>query len=362
MSKGGDPHGGRNLKLLLIVPGIVLLICLALPSYRANQPPAKTQTSTAEGYYEQGKKDLQANRCGEAVDAFKKAIAIEPASGPYNDLGRAYDCLDKEAEAEASFKQAIRLNPNNTSALFNLGFEYAHHVKIEAAKNVLLELKRKDPERAKKLEVEIEVAYEAERAEAAGLALFADHDSKKYLAEGEKYRQSKDYLRAIESDKKSVSIKPSSDAYNELGLSYLALKQYPNAVLAFQQAIQLEATDPILHYNLAKTYLEMGQYEKSGSSAREALRLKPDDAEAVNLLGVAHGRLKEYVEAITEFQRAIRLAPENGRFYHNLGKTYFLMGRRADAQLVYKKLLNLDRVWAQELYEVINPPPAKTHD
>ena len=176
-----------------------------------------------------------------------------------------------------------------------------------------------------------------------------------YLAEGDKYFDSKDYARAIEAYKKAISLEPSAAAaYNGLGLAYSALKQNANAVPMLQQAIRIQPGEPVFHTNLGSTYMEMEQYENAKVPLKEALRLKPDYADAINLLGVAYYRLKQYPEAAVQFQRAIRLTPENGVLHHNLGKTYFQMGRKEEAQQVYRKLLTLDKESAQKLYEVIN--------
>ena len=354
------------MKIRTIVVGIVTLLCLT-PYHRiAGKEPPPASQANAEAYYEQGNNYMRENRCAEAVEAFRKAIALRPSTAAYNDLGQAYFCLNKYPEAEASLKQAIRINPNNVLALFHLGVVYARQIKIEDANNILLELRSKDPGRAKELQDEIGNARvasgrldEVGRAiESAKKAVSDMHKGNAYVAEGDKYSEAKDYLRAIEAYKKGISLNPSSDAYNGLGLAYFALKQYPDAISAFAQAIRMRQHQGF-HHNLAAAYIEMGQYEKSQGSSREALRLQPDYVDAINLLGVAHFRLKQYPEAVAEFQRAIRLRPNDGVLYHNLGKTYFLMGRKQEAQRVYSKLLTLDKESAQALYEVLNPTPKK---
>ena len=175
-----------------------------------------------------------------------------------------------------------------------------------------------------------------------------------YLIEGDKYRDRQDYAKAIEAYKKAISIEPSSRAYNELGIAYTVLKQYPDAVAALQQAIGLKPDDPAPRANLGYAYLWMEQYETAKGPLREAIRLKPDDADAISGLGVSHFRLKQYQQAAALFQQAVVISPNEGRFYHNLGKTYFFMGRKAEAREIYKKLLTIDKDWAQQLYDAIN--------
>ena len=350
-----------------IVFGIVTLTCLTPYHRLAGKEPPPPSQSNADSYYEQGNDYLRANRCSEAVEAFTKSIALRPSTGAYNDLGRAYFCVEKYPEAEASFKQAIRINSNNTLALLNLGVFYARRVKIEDANNVLLELRSKDPGRAKELEDEIGNARlakrqmdEADRAIAGAKKAFEELSKGNALvAEGNKYSEAKDYVKAIDAYKKAISLSPSTAAYRGLGLAYAALKQYQNALSAFHEGSRKQPRDANLHYNLAGAYFYLEQYEKAESSAREALRLKPDYADAVNVLGLVKQRLKQYPEAVAEFEKAIVLSPTKGQYYHNLGKTYFLMGRKEDAQGVYKKLVTLDKAWAQQLYDVLNPPPRK---
>jgi tetratricopeptide (TPR) repeat protein len=314
---------------------------------------------SAQSYWEKGNELLRSDRCDEAVEAFRKALAISPASGAYNDLGRAYMCLNEFSKAEASFKQALRIKPENVNALYNLGVAYAHQVKIDEAKNVLRALQSRDPEKANELETEIREARvaasrlaETDTALNSANALFS-------VTAGNKYYKSEDYVRAIEAYKKAISYRPSKNAYSGLGLAYEAVKQYPNAVAAFQEAIHLEPGDPELHCNLATVYLQMGELEKTENSAREALRLKSDYVDPMNLLGVVQFRRKEYALAVSQFQKALRLEPNDPVINHNLGKTYFLMGRRTEAESIYRKLLTLDKEQAQKLYEVMHPPAKK---
>jgi len=61
------------------------------------------------GGYHFGQQDYPA-----AVDAYRKAIAINPSfSPPYNLLGYAYSLMEKYPEAEAAFKRYIELIPND---------------------------------------------------------------------------------------------------------------------------------------------------------------------------------------------------------------------------------------------------------
>ena len=55
---------------------------------------------------------------------------------------------------------------------------------------------------------------------------------------------------------------------------------------------------------------------------------------------------------MTVYRRVCGLTPENAVLYHNLGKTYFLMAKGRPKPL--QKARTLDKVLAQQLYEVIH--------
>src|SRR5262249_48842960 len=68
-----------------------------------------------ESYFMAGKTD-------KAIEAFKKLIQTDPTARSYVFLGVSYQHLGRFDEAKQYFQQGLRLDPHNTSCLFNLGF------------------------------------------------------------------------------------------------------------------------------------------------------------------------------------------------------------------------------------------------
>src|SRR6202035_558556 len=62
----------------------------------------------------------------EAVDRLRRAVAMEPTSSDFrNALGAAYELAGNLPEAEATYRQALQLNPDDQAALRNLADLFA---------------------------------------------------------------------------------------------------------------------------------------------------------------------------------------------------------------------------------------------
>ena len=166
-----------------------LTACNALTAPESvSVPTTPGDESDAQTEYERGQKYYAAKDYERAATAFKRAIAIEPASGAYNDLGNSYRALDRNEEAAAAYKEAIRLKPDNPVAYNGLGISYFNLKRHELAVKAFREVLRLDPK--------------------------------------------------------------FPDASRELAFSYFGLNRYEDAVTAFKDALRLKPNDALLLYDL----------------------------------------------------------------------------------------------------------------
>ncbi len=95
----------------------------------------------AESYRNLGKLD-------EALEAYKKAIAINPNDGIfYTNMGVVLDKMGKSAESLEAFKKAASLNPGGSAqSHFNLGANLANSGRTDEAIEAFQEGDRRGPE------------------------------------------------------------------------------------------------------------------------------------------------------------------------------------------------------------------------
>ena len=81
-----------------------------------------------------GRTAFDALRFSEAADAFRKAVAANPASVPARvNLGSTLAMIGEVKEAIAEYQEAIRLSPSNAAAHYNLGMLLAKQNQHQAA-------------------------------------------------------------------------------------------------------------------------------------------------------------------------------------------------------------------------------------
>jgi molecular chaperone DnaK len=209
---------------------------------------AKTAAQGAIAHVERGNLLFNQGHFADAEAAFREAIRLDPGLAvAHSNLGSVLDATDRYGEAEAAYREAIRLYPGLAMAHHNLGFTLKRLKRYPEAEAAFREAIRHNPD----------------------LAM----------------------------------------AYNKLGDVLEELKRYPEAETVLRKAIRLQPRDASAHNNLGVVLLRMGRSRKAVAAFREAIRLEPGLVSAHNNLGVALQQLKRYREAEAAYREAIRLDP-----------------------------------------------------
>jgi protein involved in polysaccharide export with SLBB domain len=99
----------------------------------AEQATSRARANDAKAYYNLGVKHGRAGRFGEAAEAFKHAVELNPNyADAYFGLGHAYSDQGRWQEAVDAYEKVIRLNPKDDEAYARLGEAYA---RLRAQKN-----------------------------------------------------------------------------------------------------------------------------------------------------------------------------------------------------------------------------------
>ncbi len=90
-----------------------------------------------------------------------------------------------------------------------------------------------------------------------------------------------------------------------------AKKRYDEALVAYQEAIEMGEDLPHAYLGVGACYLAMGRIDEAIAAYRQALSLRPDYPEALRQLGECYERQGNYTQAFDFYRRAWRAEPGN---------------------------------------------------
>ena len=143
-----------------------------------------------------------------------------------------------------------------------------------------------------------------------------------------------------------LSLDPSyAEAYNNRANAHADLRQYPEAIADFSEALNYDHPDPgLIYYNRGNTYLEMGRYDAAIADFSDAIQHHYSRiALAYYNRGNANLSLGRYYSAIDDFDQAISHDPDYIQAYNNRGSTQVYLENFADAIDDYSTAIKLDQ-------------------
>jgi CHAT domain-containing protein/Tfp pilus assembly protein PilF len=156
--------------------------------------------------------------------------------------------------------------------------------------------------------------------------------------------------------------KPQQEEIKQLlrqGVQQLNMKQYPQALEMFQQALeqsrraQNRGFEGISLYNIAGVYLELRQYGNALDFYQQALsiqrkvRNKSMEGTTLNKMGLIYQNLGQYGKALDSYQQGLHLHREvrdremEGAALNNIGSVHRDLGQYDDAINVYQQALSI---------------------
>ncbi|MFT3813368.1 MAG: tetratricopeptide repeat protein [Acidovorax sp.] len=212
-------------------------------------PSAAALPNDAQACYTLGDQWLRANRAGDALRAYDRAIALRPDYvDAYLSRCNALLRLQRPAEALANCERTLALAPTLGLAHFNHG--------------VVLE----------------------------GLGRTEE---------------------ALQSYRQAVQCEPgAAHAHFNLGYLYLCMNRCADAVACMNQVLALEPQNAEALVQRGQAYLALKQDEQAFASFNQALRIKPQLAEARCQVGILLKKHKRYEEALQQLQAAWAVNPQ----------------------------------------------------
>jgi tetratricopeptide (TPR) repeat protein len=293
------------------------------PTASLTQPSSRSRDSSAAGRskanpeavakYRLAESLLQQGKAGEAAEALKAAIQLQP------DFIEAHFALgvilarngrENYGAAIDHFLEVIRLDPKHVDARVNLSNLLEQDGEFEAAATVM--------------------------KEAASLA---EGRASFYVMLGQKQERAEKYPEAIESFHRALKLDPQvPGAHYGLAITLRSLGDFAAAQSEFELALKLNPDDAYAHYQLGRFLIQQKRPVEAAHHLREAIRLKPELADAYAKLGVLYRSLNKNDEAEKAYRTAVQLNPKLEKAHYGLAQLLQAKGETEEAQKLFDQV------------------------
>jgi tetratricopeptide (TPR) repeat protein len=355
--------------------------------------PAAKDSARAEGYYnftmghiyeQQYEATSRAEYATQAIEAYKKAYALDPKSPVIGErlaemywkaqrihdavmeaqeilkrdpndvqsrrlLGRIYlrslgDVSAGNGQPEAvnraaeQYREIYRLDPSDTESALWLARLYRLKNEHDKAEMVLRSILKNDPENEAAVEQLTQLLMDEGKSGEAVTLLegITAHSPSPVLLDllGDAYTQAHDLAKAEQAYRKAEELDPSELSHRRgLGQTLMAEEKYSEALKVYQKLSDLMPDDSDVYLRIAQIYRELHQLDKAEDNLLKARQYAPGSPEVMYneaMLYQAQGRYEDAIRvlsnAVTGVKAQSTLLPSRRRtlaiLYQQLGQLY----------------------------------------
>jgi tetratricopeptide (TPR) repeat protein len=388
----------RQITLATVLTGVFGAAALAqAPAEQLIDPksaPAEKNSERAEAYYnftighiyeQQYEATSNAEYASRAIEAYKKAYALDPKSQVIGErlaemywkaqrihdavaeaqeilkrdadnvqsrrlLGRIYlrslgDVNASNAQSETvgraieQFREINRLDPSDTDSALWLARLYRLKNEHDKAEQVLRTILKTDPENEPAVEQLTQLLMDEGKATEAVTLLqgITAHSPSPVLLDllGDAHTQAHDLAKAEEAYRKAVEIDPSELSHQRgLGQTLLAEEKYSEALKVYEKLSDVMPDDSDVYLRIAQIYRELHQLDKAEQNLVKARQYAPGSLEVMYneaMLYQAQGRYEDAIRVLSDAVTGIKGQPAN------------LPSRRRSLAILYQQLGQLYR-------------------
>ena len=225
-----------------------------------------TKTLTAREWFEKGFNAAKVGHNLDAVTYYTKAIELNPNFMYYYGRGLIYGSfLDDSEQAIKDMTDSIELNPLFRNAFYYRGIMYQISGKHELAINDFTQCLRLDLSFADQILNNNKL----------------QHNNKAFRLRGASYLAMKNYQNAIQDF--TIAIKNDNndaDSYQARGAAYGLIGAYEQAIVDHSKAIEIKPS-ALSYYSRSFSYHQFGNYEKSVDDLKMAARFGHQKAQDI---------------------------------------------------------------------------------
>lgn len=265
----------------------------------------------------------------QAIKHFKEALRLsepEDKDEIFLDLAMEYENTNDYQQAITVLNEAIRHNPQNEAAIYEIAFCYDQIGDYEKAIQCYSDFIDENP-------------Y-------SFTAWYNLGNAHSKLEDWEKAVWAYDYCILINDE--------FSPAFFNLGNAYLSLDKYKLSMESFEKCMELDGEDGLALCYIGECHEQLGNLDLAKHYYKRSIEFVPELAEAWLGLGIVLDLEEKTKEGLPFILKAISFEPSNGSFYHVLAGAYEKLEQWQDANDSYLLAFELDPTNEEILIDYIS--------
>jgi len=116
----------------------------------------------------------------------------------------------------------------------------------------------------------------------------------------------------------SAADKDEADRLKTEGNNLMRTEKFPDALLMYSKAIELDGSNPVFYCNRAAAHSKMNNHHLAIEDCQRAVDMDSNYSKAYGRMGLAYSSLDKHKEAVDNFKKALELEPDNESYKSNL--------------------------------------------
>lgn len=260
-----------------------------------------------------------------------------PIEGHFNRGVEHYDNR-QYAKAIEEYKLALRKNPDDTFAMYNLAVVYQDQGKTDQAENLYQDILKTTEDTFSRINLagihynkgnpdeafkQLEIATNRNPDSAHPLSVLGEFKER----EGKLAEAEQKYLKALSIDNQHAL------THYRLGRLHLKREKFATGIEHLKQSIDLDAENPAYLEALGEEYERSGNYLESMNYFERVSVLEPDRLEVYVKLGDLYKKKKMYQQALSRYWSALALKNDDPYIHRSILDIYKVLADQEIEQL-----------------------------
>ena len=298
----------------------------------------------AEFYMKRGAKKMERNDLLAALNRYRQAFLAAPNdTEPCLAVSEILSQMQRYEESNRILLLMMSMGNGTPECYFGLACNYFGMQEYDYAVDSLENYLDVDPDGPFALDAEDFLDFiddDAAMFEATGLRSDADFDDSAACLFAKNLMNSGDIPGAIDELRRQLEISPeSAQVQNQLSLAYFCNGEYARALALTEEALKNDPKDVMARCSLSLCKSHAGQHDEAIRELRTAEEDATGTPEELMNLSALQLEYELYTDAEDTLQLLVQQMPYDENVLHRMGYCAYMLGKFADAQECYKRLL-----------------------